>query len=489
MTRKFLVTMFLYVSICAVFAQKPQSIKFQVEELPRIEYPLPIKSYDEICKALILAEVGMDSPWFREKVEDDFTFGIIAKNTMESELVNFGYHSFFDGMYDAYAYHRPFVISPDMIWLLINQGFAHHVNANSENLRHYFVKFSGKTQLIVETGTKLAQISEKQWEEIFPEFTKQIALQTGSELINTLTSDFSTTTPVEKIASEITIMKAMESYFEYIVMYVVCGIPEITLQGTTEDWEKVLEKTQQLSKYDLEWWTKELEPILKEIIATSKGKVDKNFWRNMFKYHTQKEYGAPNIVDGWIVKFFPYDKDGKRNNLQTLGGTAEKAKLPEEIVKVDLQYIDTETWEQIPLELWAGFVGLEQNKENFTLTPKIGWLIRKKDTTDEAKKKSFEIKKNYISIRVSDFPKTLLHLDSIGCLEIRFTDKIIIPDELSKVTIPVLRFWGEIDEAGIERLKQMFPNSMLWINWKDIHTKKYEEFLLENEKYMKGLRK
>jgi len=403
---------------------------------------------------------------------------LIAKNTMENELVYFDYHSFFDGMYAAYAAHRPFVISPDMIWLLISQGFAQHVNANSEELRHFFVNFSGKTQLIVSTETELNNISEKQWEAIFPEFTKQIGQQTGKELINTLTSDFSTTTPVEKIASEITIMHAMKSYFDYIIVYIACGIPEITLQGTTEDWEKVLTKTRQLEKYNLKWWTSELEPILKKIIDTSKGKIDKDFWRNMFKYHTPKEYGAPNIVDGWIVKFFPYNKDGKRNNLQELAGTAEKAKLPEEIVKVDLQYVDMLTNEQIPLELWAGFVGLEQNEKNFTLTPKIGWMIRKKDVTNEGQKKSFEMKKDAIKIRASDFPEALLQLDSIKYLRIEFTDKIIIPDELSKVTVTDLNLSGKIDDAGIERLKRMFPNSGLTINKKVYQMKVNKRFLL-----------
>jgi len=87
------------------------------------------------------------------------------------------------------------------------------------------------------------------------------------------------------------------------------------LKGTTEDWQKILDWTQKLGKYDLKWWTNELEPILEQFIDVSKGDIDKDFWRNMFKYHSQKKYGAPKVIDCWIVKFFPYDKDGKRNNL------------------------------------------------------------------------------------------------------------------------------------------------------------------------------
>jgi hypothetical protein len=38
-------------------------------------------------------------------------------------------------------------------------------------------------------------------------------------------------------------MEAMKSYFDYIAIRISCGIPEITLKGTTEDWRKILDKT------------------------------------------------------------------------------------------------------------------------------------------------------------------------------------------------------------------------------------------------------
>ena len=150
-------------------------------------------------------------------------------------------------MYRAYAEHRPFVLSPDMIWLLISQGFARHVNAKPEKLRNYFVDFSGQLTIVVKSEDDLLNDSAE-WENIFSQLTSQIAKYTGEELINTLSSNFSTTTPIEKIASEITVMEAMDPYFEFVATYVVCGIPEITLEGTTKDWEKILEKKKKLNK-------------------------------------------------------------------------------------------------------------------------------------------------------------------------------------------------------------------------------------------------
>jgi len=308
-------------------------VKFKVEELSKPEKLLINRDYNDLYKWLILSDVNM-YPYEIEKDSIDFPFNIIAKSEAPDSLVFFGYHSFFNGMYQAYADHRPFVISPDMIWLLISQGFARHISANSEILRKNFVDFDGKLSLIVRNDNLTLNSPASSWENIFPEFTKQISKHTGTDLINVLTSDFSTTTPVEKVASEITIMEAMEPYFEFIVMRIVCGIPEITLKGTTEDWQKIYDKTKKLEKYDLKWWTDEIEPILHEFIKTSKGEIDKKFWRNMFKYHSQKQYGAPKIIDGWIVKFFPYDKDGKRNNLKQLEGGGN---FPADIAEADVQ--------------------------------------------------------------------------------------------------------------------------------------------------------
>jgi len=73
----------------------------------------------------------------------------------------------------------------------------------------------------------------------------------------------------------------------------------------------------------------------------------------------------------------------KRNNLKELNSSYN---LPEEIAKVDLDYFEvglTGDTTKIPLELWAGFVGLEQNNSDFTLTPVIGWMIRKKDGLEQ----------------------------------------------------------------------------------------------------------
>ena len=447
-----------------------QGITFEIENLSEPEELLYLQSYDQIYKNLILINASL-SKWEIEYDEIDFKYNILAKSDAPDSLVSFGYNSFFNGMYYAYAEHRPFVLSPDMIWLLISQGFARHVNANPEEMRKHFVDFSGQLTLVIDSENDLLKDSVN-WEGVFSQFTSQIAEHTGEELINTLTSDFSTTTAIEKIASEITIMEAMEPYFEFVVIYAVCGIPEITLQGTTDDWQKILERTKKLGEYDLKWWTKELEPILEEFVNASKGNIDKDFWRNMFKYHSQKEYGAPKIIDGWIVKFFPYDKDGKRNDLDRLVGGGS---LPEEMVKVDFKFIKTDgiQTQETMLELWAGFIGLEQNTKTYALTPQISWMVKKKDVDKNGLQQKLISENvpggflnNGIDLRIIEVPKVLDKLDVIFSLSLHFKEEVFIPDWMQTKKVGKLIIEGKLPKKEKQKILDWFPNTEIDLNGK-----------------------
>ena len=456
-------TLFCLFIFCSVSTFAQNGITFKVEKLSKPEELLHLHAPNEIYENLILSDMNIE-PYEIKKKNIKVPYHIIAKSESPDSLVSFGPNSFFNGMYQAYADHRPFVLSPDMIWLLINQGFAQHVNANHESLRKYFVNFSGKESLIVQSHKKLKDPSLL-WEEIFPQFTEQIRKEVGGHLVETLTCNFSTTTSLEKTVSEITIMETVKSYFEFITIMIVCGIPEITLEGTPQDWEKVLNKARGLKEYKLEWWISQLEPLLEEFVKASKGTINQEFWRNMFKCHSPKSCGAPETFDGWIIKFFPYDNEGKRNNLKQIVG---RKKLPSEIVKVDLKYIEAynDTVIETPLELWSGFIGLKQNNENFALRPQIGWMVKKKNTdnTGLINRLKADAKGRGINLRVKEFPSVLLKLEEIKQLELTFINEIDIPDELSKVKIERLKLSGRITKEEMQRIKTLFPNTDIKIN-------------------------
>jgi len=211
-----------------------QKTTFKIENLSKPEKVLPVNHYNKICQRLIIKDERFYSPkdrsdiYFNNTKFDDKI--IVAKSNVNDSLVDFGYHSFFNGMYEAYAHHRPFVLSPDMIWLLISQGFANHVNSNPEKFRNILVDFDNKKSLVVISR------NTPNWEKTIDNFSEKIDKNINDkELIKILTADFSTTHQAEKIASKITLMKSFEPYFEYVQILIVCGIPEITLEGTTKD--------------------------------------------------------------------------------------------------------------------------------------------------------------------------------------------------------------------------------------------------------------
>lgn len=341
---------------------KTQTIVIDVETLTPPKELLSTKPYDQILKGVL-------------KDLDNEGCTIIAHTRQTRPLVASN-HPFFSAMYMAYAEHRPFELSPEALWLLICQGFSLHVNNNAEELRSMFVDFEGKRPLFV-NGTGISLDNPKSpWERCFPQFTSQIAAYTGQELIDVLAGDFTTSTPASRVASQITAMESMKPYFDYWMT--ICGIPQVILHGTPEDWQSVVDRVEFLRKYELDWWVDEMLPVLNKIVLASQGEVDKDFWRSMFKWHDLKHEmcGDPEtLADGWIVKFYPYNRWKDRNSLEGIYDGADD--LPPELSMVPLKF-DKGDGEVVDLTLWAGFVGIGQDNKTFALRPEIGWFITRK---------------------------------------------------------------------------------------------------------------
>ena len=342
-----------------------QTIVIDVETLKPPTTLLATQSYDNIL-AKLLGELEYD------KYDKD----VIIAHTRQTRPLVASNHPFFQSMYRAYADHRPFELSPEALWLLICQGFSLHVNNNAEELRHLFVDFEGKRTLMVNGSGISLDNPNSQWERVFPQFTSQIAAYTGQELIDVLSADFTTSTPASRVASQITVMESMKQYFDYCM--VICGIPQVILHGTPDDWQSVIDRTEFLRQYKLDWWVDEMLPVLKKIKRASEGELDKAFWRGMFKYHELKHEmcGDPEtLADGWVVKFYPYNCNKYRNTLKGLYDGASD--LPPELSSVPVKFQEA-NGKTVDLTLWAGFVGIAQDTSTFALRPEIGWFITRK---------------------------------------------------------------------------------------------------------------
>ena len=298
------------------------------------------------------------------------------------ELFDIGEDVVFQMLLKAWCQHRPVSLSPDVIWLLICQQFSHYVNQHPEEMREYLAGHEGKMELAVKSGDLFAD--QVDWPGLIGSFVTEIGKYTRNGIAETLVADFSTTGITERIVSEVTLMDVVKPYFDYVAVYAVCGIPSITLTGTPEDWKSVLAKTRALGQFGLEWWTAELEPILEEFIKAAEGNPDYWFWKDIVKKSRPRKIQGPTCTrrskpltrfDGWFLKFFPFDNDGRTPDTVTITKT-----MLAETVAVPFTYRvvnpDGTTLSETPLEIIAGIVGIEQDRNTFLLTPKIGWFVR-----------------------------------------------------------------------------------------------------------------
>ena len=354
-----------------IIAQSPGSISFVVDEnLKPVDYKFTLTDGGEI------ARLWMKPPMNKVVNEAERNNSLVASSfANEHNLEYQGEGPFFSTLITAYANHMSVTLSPDMVWLLISQGFARYVDEHAEKLRPLFVDHDDKIKLTVRGNDILFEDAD--WPKIIGDFASQIDQHTKGGIAQVITADFSTTGPVERVASQITLMKSMEHYFEYEYT-TICGIPSITLKGTPEDWQRVLEKAKKLSQYGLDGWVKELEPILTEFVRTAEGHPNQRFWQCIVKKIREDELRAagggcddetePTILDGWFLKLYP-DWDGKTDWFTSFGTSS----MFSEMVRVEFNY-DLLGVMSSPMELWAGFIGTEVDTTARMLTPKIGWM-------------------------------------------------------------------------------------------------------------------
>ena len=237
-------------------------------------------------------------------------------------------------------------------------------------------------------------MKSEDYEFLFENLVDQIKANVGSEIVDTINFNFSTSDKITKVVGYTSIMSAMKQYFEYCGFCHMCNYPYIILKGTLEDWVNILKKTSDLSKYNLEKQIYSLIPILLNIIETKKGNINKEFWKDIlhpdkdderveigmsYKYKTIQVDG----IKGWLLNFFPYFRDGKyRHDLSSLK-VKGLYKIPDKLLEITLLMKSDDEGETI-LTIYSGFLGMKVDEEkNNLVTPEIGWFVKLNSENDE----------------------------------------------------------------------------------------------------------
>ena len=386
---------------------KPARIKsgttFSVHSVDKSTKPLPSGSPSE---EIVLERCGSVVP----EAHSSFTFVPFEEVGKHKPVCN----GFVAAVHTAFSQHYPLVLSPDAIWLCIMQGLSYHINANADKLRRHFVEFEGKKDIELLISIPFIKGSPNNpWEYIFRLFSEGIKEHVGDKTHSLLTPEFSTTGPVERAASQIVLMDCFKQFFCYKMMC-ICGIPSITLEGTTDDWKRLRERALSLRQYDLDWWIDELEPVLDQFVAASLGDVDNNFWISIYKL--EWSYGR-ELINGWILTLFPYLKDSVRNKY--LGtwkkdtyeekpdsdkgdyygwsgykppciGTLTTSSFATGIVSVPFEWKSCD--KEYPMQFFAGFLAATQDPDTLAIHPEQGWAVADRNEINVSSEKQLRQK-------------------------------------------------------------------------------------------------
>jgi hypothetical protein len=287
-------------------------------------------------------------------------------------------HPFVHAAHLAFAHHLPLVLSPDDVWLCLAQGFAQHVELHAEELRHRFVQHAGKAELVVIRNDFIKGSADNDWPGVFASFSEQIAEHVGKQR-DLVVADFSTTGPTEKAASEVVLMAAMKSYFDFTVV-TRCGIPRVTLLGTPEDWQSVRRRAATLGEYGLEAWARAAMPALDELCAAAAGTPDLERWRSFYKFRSMS---GGDYVTGWITTLFPYLVEHPHRGPDRVVPNAYLA-WTEDGPTTDAfpnglsiaPFLWKYEGQRFAMELVAGFVAVSQDESTGAVRPAIGWAVR-----------------------------------------------------------------------------------------------------------------
>ena len=301
----------------------------------------------------------------QEKMRDILRSDLVQSFVGPQNIIHHGSANLVGLAHHCFAGHRRMVLDPDSVWMSIERGLAIHITEHSEELRKQFVTFEGKVFIEIRRD-QFIRGGINDWEGCFPEFSEKIAGFIGPKR-DLIVGKFSTTSGLHKICSEIILMDAMSKYFDYGVT-TMCSIPVVTLEGEPEDWENIRDRVRMFDEFGLSWWTSELLPVLDQLILTSRGKPDLEFWRSWYKEGGGS--GGP-FVSGHIQKFYPYMCSNYTKS--TFGSHYTLADFPVGISKVPF------VWDYhgtiFPMEFSGGIVGVQVG-EGGELRCGFGWSVR-----------------------------------------------------------------------------------------------------------------
>lgn len=290
----------------------------------------------------------------------------------------------------AYTGRYPLVLSPDAIWLAIVQAFGPE---------------GSRRRGVIRRGDFVEAFRDRPWAELFPSFDDDVDEDDpGHDLA---LCSFSTAGPCERRAAELARLPRMNWFYRLKDDHAygsrpgassLRGIPEVTLEGTVDDWRSLEERAGALGRRargKRSSWVHALRPVLAELSATAAGRVDLRFWEALIQLEADGD--GEHSWGGWIYVFFPHVPDEDSNAIiwndaiATWQWQLEATREGDTYLWRDLLLKEPWSegslgisWERFewhranrvyPVHLLGGFMGVAQDAATLAVRPCIGWAI------------------------------------------------------------------------------------------------------------------
>ena len=209
----------------------------------------------------------------------------------------------------------------------------------------------------------------------------------GKEILDILSPDFSTSNYDSQVICNLSILGAFKKYFDYEMDIAGCGIPYLILEGTNEDYKKIITKAKKLKNYEFAWYIDKIIPHVEKMVEAKEGKIDIDYFKNIIQKDQitvmkMEESGFEltetkvDIICGWILNFFAYlNKNGKIIPFKENSIKVEDFKyLANQMLIVPFHVKIEIPPEEKDMKYKVGFVGCDING-NKEIYPVQGWII------------------------------------------------------------------------------------------------------------------
>lgn len=203
----------------------------------------------------------------------------------------------------AYNNHLDFILSPDDIWMIVSLKFAKYMDENAEKVRKLVVDHEGKIELTV-TDNHLD--GQSRWDDFFLQMKDNIGAHTNNNIVDTLMTNFTSSTLTTQILSISSIMHSFQKYFSYGRCIPLCGIRNIYFMGEVADWLKISDKLDKLNIYPgFETYVSNVKPIIVKFLDSIQGNIDVDWWNRMFNAESGRlGSGSTTYISGWILNLY-----------------------------------------------------------------------------------------------------------------------------------------------------------------------------------------